>query len=431
MKRYVILMCILLSALAASAQNLQAKYSGKLDVVELPLVCRFVNNDDGTRKCLWDSPNQGAKDIPAIISRLTADSIIIDMPVLGAKYKAAIQDDGNTFAGIFTQRGQSLGLTLHAGDLVKPARPQNPKEPYPYQTKELSWMSNYDSAWLSGTLTYPFGYGFTLKPAKVPVVLMVSGSGQENRDEEIYDHKPFLVLADYLAKRGIASLRYDDRGVFKSQGSLKDNTTEVNARDAEGWLDCLREMQKRGEFGSVGILGHSEGGLISFILAGEGKVDFVVSMAGPATDGTTVSVDQVLGLIRLNEEAGLISYEAAEQQRRQVNKETVLAQVRTQFGNNSWMEYFLQFDPAPSIRKITCPVMALNGMKDYQVDAKHNLGLLRELLPPNDRHLIKEYYGLNHLFQPCKTGLANEYSVIETTISPDVLKDIADWILSL
>ena len=292
-------------------------------------------------------------------------------------------------------------------------------------------MSKYDSAWLGGTITYPFGYGFTLKPAQVPVVLMVSGSGQENRDEEIYDHKPFLVLADYLAKRGIASLRYDDRGVFKSQGSLKDNTTEVNARDAEGWLDCLRDMQKRGEFGSVGILGHSEGGLISFILAGEGKVDFVVSMAGPATDGTTVSVDQVLGLIRLNEEAGLISYEAAEQQRRQVNKEMVLAQVRAQSGNNSWMEYFLQFDPAPSIRKITCPVMALNGMKDYQVDAKHNLGLLRELLPPNDRHLIKEYYGLNHLFQPCKTGLANEYSVIETTISPDVLKDIADWILSL
>ena len=358
MKKQILLLCVFLSAMAVNAQNLQDKYSGKLDVVDLPLVCRFENADDGTKKCLLYSPSQGASDIPAVINRLTADSIFIDMPVLGAKYEAAIQDDGNTLAGVFKQRGQSIGLTLHAGDLVKPARPQTPKEPYPYQTKEVSWKSKYDSAWLGGTLTYPFGYGFTLKPAQVPVVLMVSGSGQENRDEEIYDHKPFLVIADYLAKRGIATLRYDDRGVFKSQGSLEGNTTEVNARDAEGWLDCLRDMQKRGEFGRVGILGHSEGGLISFILAGEGKVDFVVSMAGPATDGKTVSMDQALGIIRLKEEAGQLSFEAAEQQRQQLNEEMVLASIRSQYGDNSWMEYFLNFDPAPSIQKITCPVMA-------------------------------------------------------------------------
>ena len=239
------------------------------------------------------------------------------------------------------------------------------------------------------------------------------------------------VLADYLAKRGIATLRYDDRGVFKSQGSLEGNTTEVNARDAEGWLDCLRDMQKRGELGSVGILGHSEGGLIAFILAGEGKVDFVVSMAGPATDGKTVSMDQAMGIIRLQEEAGQLSFEAAEQQRQQLNEDMVLASIRSQYGDNSWMDYFLKFDPAPSIQKITCPVMALNGMKDFQVDAKHNLGLLRELLPKNDKHLIKEYYGLNHLFQPCSTGLYAEYGQIETTMSEEVMKDIADWILRI
>ena len=431
MKRYIIILCMFLLAMAANAQNLQAKYSGKLDIVDLPLVCRFENADDGTRKCLWDSPSQGAKDIPSVISRITADSIIIDMPVLGAKYEAAIQDDGNTLTGIFTQRGQSIGLKLHAGDLEKPNRPQTPKEPYPYQTKEVSVMSKYDSAWLGGTITYPFGYGFTLKPAQVPVVLMVSGSGQQNRDEELFDHKPFLVLADYLAKRGIATLRYDDRGVFKSQGSLEGNTTEVNARDAEGWLDCLRDMQKRGEFGSVGIFGHSEGGLIAFILAGEGKVDFVVSMAGPSTNGKVVSRDQALAIIRLQEEAGQLSFEAAEQQRQQLNEDMIMASIRSRYGNNSWMEYFLNFDPAPSIQKITCPVMALNGTKDFQVDAKHNLGLLRELLPKNEKHLIKEYYGLNHLFQPCRTGLYEEYGQIETTISPDVMKDIADWILTL
>ena len=425
------MLCVFLSAMAVNAQNLQEKYSGKLDVVNMPLVCRFENADDGTKKCVWDSPSQGASDIPAVISRLTADSTFIDMPVLGAKYEAAIQDDGNMLNGVFKQRGQSIGLTLHVGDLVKPARPQTPKEPYPYQTKEVSWKSKYDSAWLGGTLTYPFGYGFTLKPAQVPVVLMVSGSGQQNRDEELFDHKPFLVLADYLAKRGIATLRYDDRGVFKSTGSLKDNTTEVNARDAEGWLESLRELQKRGEFGSVGILGHSEGGLIAFILAGEGKVDFVVSMAGPATDGKTVSMDQALGIIRLQEEAGKISFEVAEQQRQQLSEEMVLASIRSQYGDNSWMEYFLNFDPAPSIQKITCPVMALNGMKDFQVDAKHNLGLLRELLPKNDKHLIKEYYGLNHLFQPCSTGLYEEYGQIEITMSEEVMKDIADWILRI
>lgn len=431
MKRYITMLCVSLFAMVANAQNLQEKYSGKLELVGLPLVCRFVNAEDGTKKCLWNSPSQDASDIPAVISRLTTDSIIIDMPVIGAKYEAAIQDDGNTLAGVFKQRGQSIGLTLHAGDLAKPARPQTPKEPYPYQTKEVSWKSNYDSAWLGGTLTYPFGYGFTLKPAEVPVVLMVSGSGQQNRDEELFDHKPFLVIADYLAKRGIATLRYDDRGVFKSQGSLEGNTTEVNARDAEGWLDALRDMQKRGEFGSVGILGHSEGGLIAFILAGEGKVDFVVSMAGPATDGKTVSKDQAMGIIRLQEEAGQLSFEAAEQQRQQLSEDVILASIRAQYGDNSWMDYFLNFDPAPSIQKITCPVLAINGSKDFQVDAKHNLGLLRELLPKNDKHLIKEYYGLNHLFQPCRTGLFEEYGQIETTISEEVMKDIADWILQI
>ncbi|MBQ2182208.1 MAG: hypothetical protein II400_08195, partial [Bacteroidaceae bacterium] len=133
----------------------------------------------------------------------------------------------------------------------------------------------------------------------------------------------------------------------------------------------------------------------------------------------------------LQEEAGQLSFEAAEQQRQQLTEDMVLASIRSQYGDNSWMDYFLNFDPAPSIQKITCPVMALNGMKDFQVDAKHNLGLLRELLPKNDKHLIKEYYGLNHLFQPCRTGLYAEYGQIETTMSEEVMKDIADWILRI
>ena len=156
-----------------------------------------------------------------------------------------------------------------------------------------------------------------------------------------------------------------------------------------------------------------------------------MSMAGPSTNGKVVSRDQALAIIRLKEEAGQLSFEAAEQQRQQLSEDMIMASIRSRYGNNSWMEYFLNFDPAPSIQKITCPVMALNGMKDFQVDAKHNLGLLRELLPKNEKHLIKEYYGLNHLFQPCRTGLYEEYGQIETTISPDVMKDIADWILTL
>lgn len=387
-------------ALQASAQNISGTWNGELNagIQKIPLVLNLTT--DG--KCTLDSPQQGAKGIPADIVFISADSLNVSLKALNASFAGKLQD--GELKGVFTQHGFKLPLNLKPGERAAAKRPQTPKPPYPYQREEVSFINAQAGATLAGTLTLP-------QDARC-VVLMVTGSGQQNRDEELFEHKPFAVIADYLARHGIATLRYDDRATGASVGGeVKSATTRDFMGDAAAGLEFLRS---RKTFDKVGILGHSEGGAIAFMLGAQQKPDFVISLAGPGVKGDTLLAAQANRILALH---GMPESMTVEKYRQQQSIQSV-----------PWIKWFMDYDPTDDIRRTHCPVMAINGNRDCQVISSQNLTAIRQLLPPSEKNLIKEYPGLNHLFQHCQTGLPTEYGVIEETISQEVLKDIADWL---
>ena len=394
------------------AQTPDGQWSGDLVLGQgknLPLVLNIGTGSDGKPCCTLDSPMQGAEGIKTEVNVLTADSINITVPDIAATYAGRVTK--NVITGRFTQMGMPFKLDLKRGGVMM-NRPQTPQPPLDYTTQEVSFENKAAGAVLSGTLTWPEGYDGK-KP--VPVVIMVSGSGLQNRDEEVFGHKPFLVLADRLARNGIASLRYDDRGTGKSTGDISKATTSDFMKDAAAGLELLRSMD--GKFSRVGVIGHSEGGLIAFMLAADGRTDFIVSMAGTGVKGDTIIAGQ--------------SNDALRRTGRPANVTTTDIRKQAETGGNAWLRYFVDYDPADVIASTTCPVMALNGTMDTQVRPRLNLDRIKSLLPHNAKNSIKEYDGLNHLFQHCTTGFADEYGTIEETMSEDVMKDIAGWINSL
>lgn len=394
------------------AQTPDGQWSGDLVLGQgknLPLVLNIGTGSDGKPCCTLDSPMQGAEGIKTEVNVLTADSINITVPDIAATYAGHVTKD--VITGCFTQMGMPFKLNLKRGGVMM-NRPQTPQPPLGYTTQEVSFENKAAGAVLSGTLTWPEGYDGK-KP--VPVVIMVSGSGLQNRDEEVFGHKPFLVLADRLARNGIASLRYDDRGTGKSTGNASKATTSDFMKDAAAGLELLRSMD--GKFSRVGVIGHSEGGLIAFMLAADGRTDFIVSMAGTGVKGDTIIAGQ--------------SNDALRRTGRPANVTATDIRKQAETGGNAWLKYFVDYDPADVIASTTCPVMALNGTMDTQVRPRLNLDRIKSLLPHNAKNSIKEYDGLNHLFQHCTTGFADEYGTIEETMSEDVMKDIAGWINSL
>ena len=325
--------------------------------------------------------------------------------------------------------------------------------PKAYSQTEVSFTNSVDGAVLSGTLLTPKDV------ENPPVILMVTGSGLQDRDEELLGHKPFKVIAEYLAERGIASLRYDDRGFGKSTGSIEGVTTETFKQDAIAGIDFLRS-QGGGDlpkFSKVGVLGHSEGGTIAFLIAAEGKADFIVSLAGGATQGKEAVLTQNYNALKAqgipSEQIGEVVdaveevfdklIASPEDEPVSVSLQRIASESQSpeiaqtlalQLGNDSngkWYKYFLALDPSDAISKITCPVMAVNGTKDFQVDCQENLGNIRKRLPESPKNLIKSYEGLNHLFQNCNTGYPTEYATIKEDIAGQVLSDISNWIRSL
>ena len=418
MKKLIISTLLAFVALTGRAQvqsttALLGTWSGKLNVgaVSLTLVLH-LEQADGYVVITLDSPDQGAKGIGAFKEFLSDDSLAIKVESIGMTYRAKLKD--GKLDGTFMQNGASLPLVLTRGDVAKPKRPQTPQSPFPYETEEVTFSNEKDGATLAGTLTLPVGYDRQSKKKPV-VVLFVSGSGQQNRDEELFGHKPFLVMADYLARQGIATLRYDDRATGKSTGGdVKNATSEDFTRDAAAGLEFLRGQKK---FSRVGVLGHSEGGLIAFVLGAQKKTDFIVSLAGPGVKGDTLLAVQSNKIMSLSGLPGVVTVESIRQQ-----KETQ---------ENPWLRWFIDYDPTSNIRNTRCPVFALNGDRDSQVISSQNLTAIRQLLPASKKNLTKEYPGLNHLFQHCTTGLPTEYGQIEETISPEVLQDIASWINGL
>lgn len=415
MKKCIITTLLALVALTGLAQvntttALLGSWSGKLKAGAASLtIVLHLEQADGFVKVSLDSPDQGAKGISGYKEYLSDDSVAIKIESLGITYRARLKE--GKLDGTFSQRGFSFPLMMTKGvPVVK--RPQTPKPSYSYETEEVTFTNEADSAMLAGTLTYPMGYDKKQKPM---VVLFVSGSGQQNRDEELMDHKPFLVIADYLARQGIATLRYDDRATGKSEGGeVKNATSEDFSRDATAGIDFLRNKKA---FSKVGILGHSEGGTIAFMHSAQKKVDFIVSLAGPTVKGDTLLAAQSNRILSLSGQPATMTVEKYRQ---------TVAPMK-----NHWIDWFNDYDPTDNIRKTRCPVFALNGDRDCQVISTLCLPALKQLLPPSKKHLIKEYPSLNHLFQHCTTGLPEEYSQIEETISSEVLQDIATWIKTL
>ena len=414
-RKYFVTLLLVLVVLTGQAQvnpttALLGSWSGKLKVgiMSLTLVLH-LEQADGYVAVTLDSPDQGAKGIAAYKEFLSDDSLAVKVESIGMTYRARLKD--GQLDGTFAQNGTTIPLVLTKG-IPEVKRPQMPQEPFPYETEEVTFCNEADSATLAGTLTWPMGYDRKTKPA---VVLLVTGSGQQNRDEELFGHKPFLVIADFLARQGIATLRYDDRATGKSVGGEVKNATTVDfMRDAAAGLAYLRS---RKAFGNVGILGHSEGGSIAFMLGAQKKADFIVSLAGPGVKGDSLLVAQSNLIMMLS---GALPTMSVEKYREQ---EAVK--------QSPWIQWFIDYDPSADIRQTCCPVFALNGDHDCQVIASQNLTAIRRLLLPSKKNLVKEYPALNHLFQHCTSGLPTEYGQIEETISPEVLQDIAQWINNL
>lgn len=427
-----ILMILALMAVAAVTLKAQTgAWTGKLKVsgVELALIFNI-----GEESATLDVPDQGAKDIPVEVSRDAVGGITLNVPAINASFKGLWA--GKVIAGTFTQHGMSFPMTLTPGAPVV-RRPQTPVGPFPYATEEVSFTNG--DAVLKGTLTLPDNCD-----RKTPVLIMVTGSGLQNRDEELFGHKPFAVIADAFARAGIATLRYDDRGFGESTGDVVLCTTEDLKNDALAGVKLLRDRFER-----VGVIGHSEGGTIALMLAGERQVDFAVSLAGMIVSGAETLLAQNR---RAFESAGLPeseveafarllsdtftairtraplpsadNYDITDALRK--NYAAALPSFRTPY-----MEFFLGLDLSASLSGITCPVMALNGTKDTQVQCDRNIAALEAGLPSNSRSVIRAEDGLNHLFQRCVTGEVSEYKNIEETFSPEVLSEMIAWIKTL
>jgi len=458
-KAITIFIAIFLSGTFSLAQDITGQWNGVLSVqgINLRLVFHINKADDGYASTM-DSPDQGAFGIPVATTKFDGLKLSIAVPNIGLAYEGEFKTD--SIVGTFKQGPLTLPMTLkRTPPEVKPLiRPQEPKPPFPYRTEDVTFENKGAGVTLAGTLTMPTtGKNFT-------AVILITGSGPQDRNEEIMGHKPFLVIADYLTRRGIAVLRYDDRGTAQSTGDFNTATTADFATDVESaiaYLKTRKEINPR----KIGLMGHSEGGVIAPMVAAQSKdVGFIVMLAGTGIRGDSLLLMQAELIHRVSGMPENIIKKTCEINGKMFDKiikakETVSYQEIIDFLNSMktdiaavtpegmsvddfikiaatqvsspWMQYFLRYDPAPTLEKVKCPVFAVNGTKDLQVPSKENLEAISTALKKggNKKVTVKEYPGLNHLFQECDTGSPNNYALIEQTFSPEVLKDLGDWII--
>lgn len=443
--------------------SIEGIWQGKLKIpgIELTIVFKISENPDGTLTATMDSPDQGATGIPVEEVIFIDNTLRLEVKSAGGVFEGKVSEDFLVIEGEWKQSGQTLPLTLKRVDkAVEILRPQVPKKPYPYIEKKVAYTNLKAGVKLVGILTLPSDKGV------FPAVLLITGSGPQDRDETIYGHHPFLVLADYLTRQGIAVLRVDDRGVGESTGDFSQATSEDFASDVLAGVEYLKTC-KEIDPKKIGLLGHSEGGLIAPIVAVKSPdVAFIVLMAGPGLTGEEilylqgalisramgVSEEDIIKKRQFNEKifSVLIEEEDSEiaeerlrqmfeedwekmsdEEKEQIGDSEVFLEAQLQNLLSPWLKFFLTYDPKPTLSKVKCPVLAINGEKDLQVPPKENLSAIEEILKAggNQSYTIKELPGLNHLFQTAQTGLPAEYVKIEETISPVALKIVGDWIL--
>lgn len=451
-----------LLAVPASAQSpAVGTWSGSLALpngASLPLVFH-VEESAGTLNATWDSPAQGANGIPASAATFVDGVLSLEMANIGASYRGTLSEDGATIQGIFSQSGMELPLDLTRGEVEAPVRPQEPEGPLPYREVQVRFPS-VEGVELAGTLTVPPGAG------PFPAAVLVSGSGPQDRNEALMGHKPFLVLADHLTRQGIAVLRYDDRGVGESTGTFGTATSRDFADDA---LAAVRYLRQRGEVtaDAVGILGHSEGGLVGPMAAAvSDEVRWVIMLAGPGLPGEEIlrlQGDLIARAGGASEEAIAANAEAVRQSARILREESDPQQAAPRLRaamraameampdgarpapeameqaldaqvsqmNSPWFRFFLEYDPRPTLMEVRVPVLALLGGKDLQVPAPENAVALQEAFAAggNPDATVVTLEGLNHLFQAAESGAPGEYSEIEETMNPRALEEMSRWIL--
>ena len=405
--RYFFLILMLTASIQVGAQSLAGTWKGVLSVGPQKLTL-ILHVSEAERSAKLDVMEQGVKGLPLAVNVLGNDSLNVAMTQIGLHYAGRLRN--GVIEGTFSQNGFITQLIFNKGEVVL-KRPQEPKPPFPYRVENVQFENQSAKVTLSGTLTYPEGYK---EGQKVPVVLMVTGSGPQNRDEELMGHKPFLVLADRLARHGIASLRYDDRGVGQSTGDFSSATTAALATDALAGIKYLRGLKK---FSCVGILGHSEGGSIAYMLGAGGNADFIVSLAGPACKFDTLMMLQLNGLSKVQGAKEDVVHSVAETRQLLLSKD-----------NSLWMKSALDMNFSKFLPLIKCPVMALSGSNDLNVPAEFNMLSLQNGLPHNSKNVIKIYPGLNHLFQHSPTGNPLDYVNIDETMSEEVMNDVCMWI---
>ncbi len=460
MKNKMTLVAALLMLLTVSGQDITGDWHGYLKEFQLRIVFHITETENGLRSTM-DSPDQGANGIPVSETRFEDSLLTINAPNLGLTFKGKLIDDA--LEGTFSQGGMQLPLKLTREVLEKPIakRPQEPKEPFPYYIEEVTFRNEDADISLAGTLTLPD------KTGKFPAVVLITGSGPQDRNEELMGHKPFLVLADHLTRNGIAVLRYDDRGFGKSTGEFNGATSADFATDVQSAMDYLK-TRKEIDPSKIGLIGHSEGGFIAPMVAAKSKdIGYIVLLAGPGLRGDKLIVLQQEVIARasgipeediqvtkefntkvfkmvlesdnletLKSDLNQYMTQALENEAKNIVPKGTTAEnfIKTQINiiTTPWLVGFVKHDPAPVLEKVSCPVLALNGEKDVQVPPKANLPLLEQALLEggNQEGTFLELPGLNHLFQESETGLPNEYGIIEQTFAPSALKVISDWIVT-
>lgn len=460
MKNTFLLLCFLLSSTLFS-QDITGKWYGKISVMGTELHFSFdFALANSTYSGTMDIPQQNAKGIP--LSSVTFEDKTLVFKFEQAKFSYSGKlNDSNEFEGIFSQNGQNLPLKLSRTqtEVKKVKRPQEPKPPFDYEIEEVTFINEKDKITLGGTLTSP-------KSDNFPVVILISGSGQQDRNSEILGHKPFWVIADYLTKSGIGVLRIDDRGVGLSGGDPITSTTHDFATDIEAAVTFIK-TKKGVNPKKIGLIGHSEGGMIAPIVASKDKnINFIVLLAAPGIPCDELLIEQTYLIAKVS---GATEVEIADTQKNnkliydlvksdktndelKSDLETVFINLfkndpsfitlseteKNQMINQQiesvsypWFRNFVQFKPEEYLKKVKCPVLVLNGENDLQVPPKSNMTGIKNALDKarNKKVTLKEYPKLNHLFQESVTGSTDEYGAIEQTFSPTVLTDIKDWIL--
>jgi uncharacterized protein len=435
--------------------SVEGVWQGALEAngLRLRFQLHVTHDDQKHLVAALDSPDQGISGLPAVNVSQKLTVFHFEIPVVQGVYEGNLNATKSVITGSWTQGGITHNLNFQRSDqLVELVRLQNPKKPYPYREEEVTIANPKAQISLAGTLTLPSGQG------PFPAAILIAGSGPHDRDENVAGHRPFLVLADHLTRKGIAVLRYDKRGIGKSTGNYDQATTEDFANDATAAVDYLKS-RKEINSKKIGLIGHSEGGLIAPMIASHSSdVAWIVLLAAPGLKGEQIMLLQSELILRAAgfdddriakaRDFNLQSYALARKEKNPEVLETKLADLVDSTGmsttlppttlkpqarmmTSSWFRFFLDYDPLPALKKTQCPVLSLNGDKDLQIASKENLAQIEKALREsgNKDFQAHELAGLNHLFQHAPTGSPMEYGGIQETFAPEALTFVSDWIL--